>query len=424
MNKLSNSYKEILNNGDELFIKLGLKPFILNLPFEERNEPLERGITNKIGNNFCYSHKTKGSCGDIVFEKDENEVYNIKINDKNYIPEEKGYDSCNKNSEISNSTVNILGDKNTNGFVFLLVKPMCHCRYDKDSSINLDLNEIKDKRKEVIRYKPILGSIVEVTNSNKRCIKAIFCERKMPYGIADKLMRVSLSRILIHSLLWNGKGRNKNNGNKVICISEDDILFFPIPAYEILIKEINMSSHWEENKNVELSNEVNSILGSNKSNTINKKYSDTINDHSDYVSLNSYNFNKSDNVSECGYYVTNTNKCPCLSRFSNKPNYRRFWEITESRLTRMIKFNPGIFGVDITYKDFIGFRLFKGSNQFLSHTRNVSVEKFKFDNIEISNYNSYKCTYNDTCNDNSTTGSNNTDFHTPIKKRRIETVIT
>ncbi|KAH8738850.1 hypothetical protein FG386_002305 [Cryptosporidium ryanae] len=425
MSKLSNSYKEVLSHGDELFKRLGLKPFILNLPFEERNEPLEKGIKSKINNNFSYSHKISRTCGDVAFEKDENEVYSIRISDSSYVPGKKSLDVQSGNRDVASSTVSILGDKNTTGFVFLLVKPMCCCKRNRSSGVSdLDLAQVRSESGRIIRYKPVIGSVVEVIDGSKRCIKAIFCERKMPYSITYKLVRVSLSRILIHSVLWNGKGRSgRNNGNKVICISEEDMLLFPIPAYEILIKEINMSSHWEEDGEAESSGEVNSVSATRKRNTVNRKYSDTLNDHSDYVSAN--NYTKYGGAYGDNYYIASINRCPCLARFSNKPNYKRFWEITESRLTRMIKFSPGVFGTDVNYSDFTGFRLFRDGG-LSPRTGSVSrVEKASSEGLGPDGYAGRECIHGAFRNGGVMMGGNSTGFHTPVKKRRkAETAVT
>ena len=404
MRNLSNSYKEMLSHGDELFARLGLRSFILDLPLRKRDSSLENGIRRKIHKNFSYSCRVTGK--EAAFHRDDRDVRGMSVNEACYVPGSGDAGASGEgNEKVIEGVMGILRDENTHGFIFLLVKLVHrHCtergRRDGDGAeTDVKPGDLGNKTGDKIRYKPILGSVVHVVDENKRYIKMVFCERKISYDVANKLLRVSLGRILIHSVLWSSKNRVRNGGsNKVICIYDEDILLFPIQAYEILIKEANMSAHWEESGEVELG-----IGGESKS--VSSKYSETLKEHSDYSSADN-----------CNKYFS-ASKCQCLGRFSNNLKYKKFWEITESRLSRLIRLNSDIFGTSLTCNDFVFCRppQDRHSNILnIDHSGKVKFEEIDMDNCGFSGHN------RDSRSGVGNSNSNQDVLHTPIRKRRRE----
>lgn len=297
---LDTCYKQLISHGDTLFPQLGLKTFLLNLPLNNENNNTENGIRNKIYRNFSYTFQKDNN--ELNIYKNEDDVFNIKLDNLEAIDEvidrtfnDKEEFSA-KNKEVIEEIIDLLSDSNICGFIFLLAKPL----YNKSA--------------KVTTYKPILGAIVELIDDYERSIRMIFCKRKFPYNISDKLIRVATGRIMIHALKWKyTNGNRKNNNSKLVSILNDHIVFFPIPAYDILIKEMNMSSHWE-------------IPGENMSHIDNSK-----------------------------------SKCPC-SKISYSKNSRQFWGISESRFINLIKTNPDIFGLKISLNNFSECVFFRKSD--------------------------------------------------------------
>ncbi|OII72206.1 uncharacterized protein cubi_01539 [Cryptosporidium ubiquitum] len=305
------SYKKVFSIGDHLFPELELRPFLLNLPLNN-NDNTRNGIKKKVYRSFSY--KIEEYRKELNVFKDENNVFNLIFDNLESLDEglvrsfSQDLTFSDKDSKIVEDIIELLSDPNICGFIFIIAKPV----YEEDL-------------KKPINFKPVLGAVIELVDDNERAIRMIFCKRRLPYVISEKLIRLSIGRIFIHAFKWNydnGNNKKKNN-SKLITILDEHIQFFPIPAYNILIKEMNMLAHWE---------------------------------------LSSKKISHSDNFKT---------KCSC-HKFSELENSRKFWGISESRYISTIKLNPEIFGSLINLRDFSNCNFFKCLRNDLKQNENDS----------------------------------------------------
>ncbi|KAH8581523.1 uncharacterized protein ELE39_000584 [Cryptosporidium sp. chipmunk genotype I] len=292
------NYRNVLSIGDQLFPELELRPFLLNLPLN-KNENTRDGIKKKIYRSFSY--KIEEYRKELNIFKNEDNVFNLIFDNIESLDENllKSFshklDLNDKDSKVVEEVIGLLNDPNICGFIFIIAKP---------------INGVGPGK--TLNFKPVLGAVIELVDDNERAIRMMFCKRRLPYSISEMLIRLSIGRVFIHALKWsydNGDKKRKNSG-KLVSILDEHIQFFPIPAYNILVNEMNMSPHWE--------------LPS-------KKIA-----HSDSFKA----------------------KCPCY-KFSKSEDSRKFWGISESRYISTIKSNPEIFGSLINLSDFSNCNFFK-----------------------------------------------------------------
>ncbi|OLQ18230.1 hypothetical protein ChUKH1_10920 [Cryptosporidium hominis] len=307
------NYKNVLSIGDQLFPELELRPFLINLPLN-KNENTRDGIKKKIYRSFSY--KIEEYRKELNIFMNEDNVFNLIFDNIESLDENilRGFsqiiDLNDKDSNTVEDVIRLLNDPNICGFIFIIAKPI----------------HIEEPGK-TLNFKPILGAVIELVDDNERAIRMMFCKRRFPYSISEMLIRLSIGRVFIHALKWNYDDGNKKrkSSNKLVSILDEHIQFFPIPAYNILIKEMNMSPHWELST---------------------KKIA-----HSDSFKA----------------------KCPCY-KFSKLEESRKFWGISESRYISTIKSNPQIFGSLINLSDFSNCDLFKHVQNNLKHNEIISNE--------------------------------------------------
>lgn len=293
------SYKKVFSIGDNLFPELDLRPFLLNLPLNGKSENTRDGIKKKIYRSFSY--KVEEYRKKLNVFKNENDIFNLIFDNLESLDENlvnsfsQNLDMNDRDNKIVEDIVRLLSDPNVCGFIFIIAKPI----YEDDLG-------------EPINFKPILGAVIELLNDNQRAIRMIFCKRRLPYSISERLIRLSIGRVFIHALKWkfDNVDKKKKNNCKLITILDEHIQFFPIPAYNILIKEMNMSAHWELS---------------------------------------------SEEISHSDSFKT---KCSC-HKLSKLENSRKFWGISESRYISIIKLNPEIFGSLINLRDFSNCNFFE-----------------------------------------------------------------
>lgn len=289
------SYKKVISFGDSIFPELELKSFILNLPLNDQNISSQEGIQEKIYRNFSY--KSQEESIELGVFKNKDDVFDLRFNNlgcldemlMSILPRDENLNEDDYLT-IENAT-NILCDPTLNGIIFVTAKQ----------------TQMEQPRKTP-NFRPILGAVIEILNDKERAIRVMFCKRRLSYNITEKLIRLSVGRILIHAIKWDSDNtdisEDKPNG-KFISIMDSHIQFFPIPAYNMLIKELKMTAHWE----------------------------------SPYEKVTHVDNPKT--------------KCKC-HKFSDFADSTKFWGISESRYISIIKSNPEIFGSQVQLSDFIG----------------------------------------------------------------------
>ncbi|OII77493.1 hypothetical protein cand_016530 [Cryptosporidium andersoni] len=316
---MEDPYISILNHCDYILSELGLRTFLIKLPLNSSiAKSTGKGIKQKIFKNLSFS--------------------SIKIDQDNIIQKNNGYYSLNmgvrdmnlcrySNSKYLNkedllnieNIVKSLTEPTICGFVFLIAEISLE---DKSSLYNSNTSSKC--------YRPIGGGIVELVDDYERCLRSIFCKKKLPLKISENILRIIIGRTIIHALQWKYNNSKKKCTNKVISVLDDHIKLFPIPAYNILLKDLPMSKHWE--------------------------IYDDAGSHSDHPGI----------------------KCNCY-KLSNFPNSRQFWGISESRFMKLIKSDPKLFGKNLLIEDFLSDNYFK-SNKLVTNY-NEKQDKENLDNI-------------------------------------------
>lgn len=301
---LEESYKQVISFGDRIFPDLELKPFILSLPLASENTNTQEGVRKKICRNFSY--KGEESNTELGIFRNQDGIFELRLNSLESLDEKLMIDFPQEpklsegDCQVIEGIIDFLSRSSTNGLIFIVTKAV----------------QMEDRERSN-SFRPILGAVIEIINDKERAIRMVFCKRRFPYSISEKLVRLSIGRILIHAIKWDtdddDSGNEEKTNGKFISILDSHVQLFPIPAYNILVKEMKMTAHWEHP---------------------------------------SEKFPHSDDPET---------KCPCHN-LSGSENSRKFWGISESRYISTIKSNPEIFGSLIQIDDFI-------NDSSLNHTQ-------------------------------------------------------